>query len=89
MLLGASLKMGAIVGGMSLSACELFFEYGKNIGIAFQLQDDFLDAFGDPKTFGKQLGGDIIENKKTFLYLYAITKLKGGRKGITRSPLQK
>ena len=57
-LLGASLKMGAIAGGMSLSACESFFEYGKNIGIAFQLQDDFLDAFGDPKTFGKQLGGD-------------------------------
>ncbi len=79
-LLGASLKMGAIAGGMSLSACESFFEYGKNIGIAFQLQDDFLDAFGDPKTFGKQLGGDIIENKKTFLYLYASTQLKGAEK---------
>lgn len=79
-LLGASLKMGAIAGEMSLSDCESFFEYGKNIGIAFQLQDDFLDAFGDPKTFGKQLGGDIIENKKTYLYLYASTKLKGAEK---------
>ena len=48
------------------------YEFGKNLGIAFQLQDDYLDAFGDPETFGKQVGGDIIENKKTILYLKAI-----------------
>jgi geranylgeranyl diphosphate synthase type II len=49
------------------------YDFGRNLGIAFQLQDDFLDAFGDPKTFGKQVGGDIIENKKTYLYLKAMT----------------
>jgi len=46
--------------------------FGRDLGIAFQLQDDYLDAFGDPETFGKQVGGDIIENKKTFLYLTAL-----------------
>jgi geranylgeranyl diphosphate synthase type II len=50
----------------------LIYEFGLNLGLAFQLQDDYLDAFGDPKTFGKQVGGDIIENKKTYLYLKAI-----------------
>jgi geranylgeranyl diphosphate synthase type II len=49
----------------------LIYDFGLNLGIAFQLQDDYLDAFGDPKTFGKQVGGDIIENKKTYLYLKA------------------
>ena len=54
--------------------CELIYDFGLNLGIAFQLQDDYLDAFGDPETFGKQVGGDIIENKKTFLYLTALQK---------------
>ncbi|MGY5848279.1 polyprenyl synthetase family protein [Salegentibacter sp. HM20] len=71
-LVGASLQMGAIVAG-AIEACqEAFYEYGRLLGIAFQLQDDYLDAFGDPESFGKQLGGDIIENKKTFLYLKAL-----------------
>lgn len=71
-LIGAALKMGAIVAYASENDQNSIYEFGKNLGIAFQLQDDYLDAFADPKTFGKQVGGDIIENKKTFLYLKAI-----------------
>ena len=70
-LVGAAMKMGAIVAEASEESQDLIYEFGKNLGIAFQLQDDYLDAFGDPKTFGKQVGGDIIENKKTILYLKA------------------
>lgn len=68
-LVGASLQMGAIVAETSKDCKEAVYEYGRLLGVAFQLQDDYLDAFGDPETFGKQVGGDIIENKKTFLYL--------------------
>ncbi|WP_323789175.1 polyprenyl synthetase family protein [Psychroserpens sp.] len=68
-LVGAAMKMGAIVANASESCQDLIYEFGKNLGIAFQLQDDYLDAFGNPETFGKQVGGDIIENKKTYLYL--------------------
>ncbi|MUP45326.1 polyprenyl synthetase family protein [Gramella sp. BOM4] len=68
-LVGASLQMGAIVAGTSQECRDAIYQYGRLLGIAFQLQDDYLDAFGDPETFGKQAGGDIIENKKTFLYL--------------------
>jgi geranylgeranyl diphosphate synthase type II len=71
-LVGAAMKMGAIVANASEKDCDAIYEFGKNLGIAFQLQDDYLDAFGDPKSFGKQVGGDIIENKKTYLYLKAI-----------------
>ncbi|MBO2543296.1 polyprenyl synthetase family protein [Salegentibacter sp. BDJ18] len=71
-LVGASLQMGAIVAGTSTQCKEAVYEFGRLLGIAFQLQDDYLDAFGDPVTFGKQPGGDIIENKKTFLYLKAL-----------------
>ena len=71
-LVAAALKMGAIVANASLEDQNGIYEFGKNLGIAFQLQDDYLDAFGDPKTFGKQVGGDIIENKKTILYLMAL-----------------
>ncbi|MBJ6366712.1 polyprenyl synthetase family protein [Snuella sedimenti] len=71
-LVGASMKMGAIVAGASVEDQDVIYEFGKHLGIAFQLQDDYLDAFGDPKTFGKQVGGDIIENKKTYLYLKAL-----------------
>jgi len=71
-LVAAALKMGGIVAGASLEDQNGIYEFGRNLGIAFQLQDDYLDAFGDPKTFGKQVGGDIIENKKTFLYLKAL-----------------
>ena len=71
-LVGAAMKMGAIVAKASEKDCNAIYEFGKNLGIAFQLQDDYLDAFGDPKSFGKQVGGDIIENKKTYLYLKAV-----------------
>ena len=71
-LLAASLKIGAITANASLEDQNHLYEFGKNIGIAFQLKDDFLDAFGDPETFGKQVGGDIMCNKKTYLYLKAI-----------------
>lgn len=71
-LVAAAMKMGAIVAETSEENANLIYEFGLNLGLAFQLQDDYLDAFGDPKTFGKQVGGDIIENKKTYLYLKAI-----------------
>lgn len=71
-LVGASMKMGAIVAGASKDDAQKIYDFGRLLGIAFQLQDDYLDAFGDPETFGKQVGGDIIENKKTFLYLKAL-----------------
>ncbi|UKM65977.1 polyprenyl synthetase family protein [Flavobacteriaceae bacterium GSB9] len=71
-LVGAAMKMGAIVAHASEANQNRIYEFGKNLGIAFQLQDDYLDAFGDPEAFGKQVGGDIIENKKTYLYLKAL-----------------
>lgn len=71
-LVGAAMKMGAIVAETSEENKNLIYDFGLNLGIAFQLQDDYLDAFGNPETFGKQVGGDIIENKKTYLYLKAM-----------------
>lgn len=71
-LVAAALQMGAIVAKSDEKNASLIYDFGLNLGIAFQLQDDFLDTFGDSETFGKQVGGDIIENKKTFLYLKAL-----------------
>ena len=71
-LLAGSLKMGAILGGAGKGNQEHLYEFGKNLGIAFQIQDDYLDAFGDPEKFGKQIGGDILANKKTFLLIHAL-----------------
>jgi len=71
-LVAAAMKMGAIIAKTSEANCQAIYDFGLNLGIAFQLQDDYLDAFGNPETFGKQVGGDIIENKKTYLYLKAI-----------------
>ncbi|CAH8281322.1 geranylgeranyl diphosphate synthase type II [Mariniflexile fucanivorans] len=71
-LVGAAMKMGAIVANASEEDQNNIYEFGRNLGIAFQLQDDYLDAFGNPETFGKQVGGDIIENKKTYLYIKAL-----------------
>ena len=71
-LVAAAMQMGAIVAGASFEDQQKCYDFGKNLGIAFQLQDDYLDAFGDPNTFGKQVGGDILENKKTYLFLKAL-----------------
>lgn len=71
-LLAAAMKMGAIVANAPNNDQDKIYQFGLNLGIAFQLQDDYLDAFGNPETFGKQVGGDIISNKKTFLYLTAM-----------------
>lgn len=71
-LVGAAMKMGAIIAETSEENRNLIYDFGLNLGIAFQLQDDYLDCFGNPETFGKQVGGDIIENKKTYLYLKAM-----------------
>jgi geranylgeranyl diphosphate synthase type II len=73
-LVGAALKMGGIIAGASPKDQNYIYDFGRNLGIAFQLQDDYLDAFGNRETFGKQIGGDIIENKKTYLYLKAMEK---------------
>ena len=75
--LAASLQLGAILGGAGLGNQEHLYEFGKNLGIAFQVQDDYLDAFGDPEKFGKQPGGDIMANKKTFLLLQAMKVATG------------
>jgi geranylgeranyl diphosphate synthase type II len=71
-LLGSSLKTGAILGGAGVGSQQHLYDYGKNLGIAFQVQDDYLDAFGDPEKFGKQIGGDILANKKTFLLIHTL-----------------
>lgn len=68
-LLAASLQLGAVLGGAGKGNQQHLYEFGRNLGIGFQLQDDYLDAFGNPEKFGKQVGGDILANKKTFLLL--------------------
>ena len=71
-LIAASLKIGAILGGSSQRDAEDLYEFGKNLGIAFQLQDDLLDTYGDPAVMGKNQGTDIVDNKKTFLVIQAL-----------------
>ncbi len=79
-LLGFSLELGAILADAPEESKKALREFGINIGIAFQLRDDLLDAYADPKKFGKQVGGDIIANKKTFLLIEALEKVKGKQK---------
>ena len=79
-LLAASLEMGAILGGASVNNCQNLYEFGKKIGIAFQVQDDYLDAFGDAAIFGKEPGGDIKQNKKTFLLIHALEVANAAQK---------
>jgi geranylgeranyl diphosphate synthase type II len=71
-VLGGALKIGALIGGAENRDAELLSEFGENLGLAFQLQDDILDVYGDPEKFGKQVGGDIISNKKTYLLIKAL-----------------
>lgn len=70
-LLGCALKLGSIISGAKDEDKKLIYDFGVNIGLAFQIQDDILDLFGDPEKFGKQIGGDILSNKKTILLLTA------------------
>ena len=77
--LAASLQLGAILGGAGEGNQQHLYEFGKNLGIAFQVQDDYLDAFGDPEKFGKQVGGDILSNKKTFLSIHAMEVATAGQ----------
>ena len=83
-LLGCALKMGAIVAGAEPHACELLYTFGQHVGIAFQIQDDILDLYADPDKFGKQVGGDVIANKKTLLNLKAVELIDGDREVLMR-----
>ena len=76
-LIAASLRLGAILGGAGEGNQRHLYEFGKCLGTAFQVQDDYLDAFGDPSKFGKQVGGDIRSNKKTFLLIKALESATG------------
>ncbi len=81
-LLACSLKMGALLGGATEGNAGKLYEFGKNLGIAFQLQDDYLDAFGHTEKVGKQNGGDIRSNKKTFLLLKALENATEMQRGL-------
>jgi geranylgeranyl diphosphate synthase type II len=86
-LLAASLKMGSILGGAGERNQNLLYEFGKKLGLAFQVQDDYLDAFGDPDKFGKQVGGDILANKKTFLLIHTLENATASQKKELRKLL--
>jgi len=75
-VLGGALKIGALIGGAPSADAALLSTFGEQLGIAFQLQDDILDVYGDPEKFGKQVGGDIISNKKTYLLIKALELAK-------------
>jgi geranylgeranyl diphosphate synthase type II len=73
-LLAAALKIGAILGDAPAADAQRLYDFGVSMGLAFQLQDDYLDVYGDPKVFGKNIGGDIVCNKKTFMLITALAK---------------
>lgn len=79
-LLACALKMGARIGGAPADEADWLYQYGLNLGLAFQLQDDLLDVYGDPETFGKNIGGDILSNKKTFLLINALERAEKEQK---------
>jgi geranylgeranyl diphosphate synthase type II len=87
-LIGAALKMGAIVSEANENDAQKLYDFGLNLGIAFQLQDDYLDTFGNPETFGKQVGGDIIENKKTYLFLKSLELAEANDQNILHQLFQ-
>ena len=76
-LLAASLKIGAILGGASKEDADALYDFGVNLGLAFQLKDDLLDVYGDPEVFGKKIGGDILCNKKTYMLIKALERANG------------
>lgn len=78
-LLGCACKIGAVMGNAPVELCNLLYDYGVKLGLAFQLRDDYLDAYGDPLTFGKEIGGDIVNNKKTWLLINALNEDTTGR----------
>lgn len=86
--IACSLKIGAIIGGASKTDAKLIYDSGLNIGLAFQLQDDLLDVYGEENKFGKQIGGDIISNKKTFLLINALQKANDEQRKELKSRLQ-
>ncbi len=73
-LIACAAKMGAIIGGATAQQCDLLYKFGYDVGLAFQVADDWLDTFGDPTVFGKAIGGDILNNKKTWLMIRALEK---------------
>lgn len=79
-LIGCSLKVGAIIGGATSQQADAIYKFGENIGLAFQLQDDYLDVYGDAETFGKKIGGDILNNKKTYMLISALSLASGKTK---------
>lgn len=79
-LLGFALELGGIIGGASDKTCQTLYDLGINIGLGFQLKDDVLDVYGDPVKFGKQVGGDIISNKKTYMLIEALSSATGETK---------
>ena len=79
-LIACSAKMGAIIAGASQKDCDLLYSFGYDLGLAFQIADDWLDTYSDPKVFGKATGGDIVNNKKTWLLIKAIEK--GGKEEL-------
>jgi geranylgeranyl diphosphate synthase type II len=76
-LLGCALKCGAWIGGAGEEDAQNLYDFGINIGLAFQLKDDLLDVYGDEATFGKKIGGDILCNKKTYMLIHALKLAKG------------
>jgi geranylgeranyl diphosphate synthase type II len=86
-LLAASLQMGALVTGAPEADLQHIYAFGKNLGLAFQVQDDWLDTFGNPEKFGKQKGGDILANKKTFLLMKALENADPEKKSAIRELL--
>jgi geranylgeranyl diphosphate synthase type II len=79
-LLACALKIGAILGGASDEEADTLYDYGQEIGLAFQLQDDYLDVYGDPAVFGKKIGGDILCNKKTYMLINAFNRANDEQK---------
>ena len=87
-LIACAAKMGAIIGGASAEQCELLYKYGYDLGLAFQVADDWLDTFGDPKVFGKAIGGDILNNKKTWLMIKALEKASDSERDALHQAMQ-
>lgn len=79
-LIACAAKMGALIGGAPQEDCDNIYQYGYQLGLAFQVADDYLDAFGDEKVFGKPIGGDIVENKKSWLTTRALAKADEGQR---------